>query len=82
MPRLCWKRMFYSATLIGVGVAMFVYGSNNPGSSYIPLIMFVAASANGAGIFMPFGRPYLGAFVGFSCLLLTFIISFARHPAM
>jgi hypothetical protein len=82
MARFSLKQLLISVMLISTGIAMFVYGTNDPGSSYLPLILSVAASTIGAGVFMPFGRPKLGALVGFLCLFVVFLIAWLMHPVI
>jgi hypothetical protein len=77
--------MFISATLISIGFALFVYCYNLP-SNMDPLpalaIASAAASTTFAGVFTPFGRPILGALIGFFGLFLLGIVAALMHPAM
>jgi hypothetical protein len=85
MPRFTLKIMFASMALIATGIAILEYRGWLPVGGRVSelflLVLWLAAGAFiGAGILLPFKRPFIGVLLGiivqYSILVMNFILTF------
>ncbi len=79
MPRFKVKEMLLATTFIAIGTGLLAFQFQNANEIFnrnsILLLWFGGGGACiGAGLFTPFKRPWIGAYVGFLLqLLLAFL---------
>ena len=79
------RRFFSSMTLIAVGVGLICYMFSGEGSSGLLFAVewLLGGVCIGAGIFNPFRKPILGAFLGGSTqVVLAFMFLISFHPGI
>jgi hypothetical protein len=84
MPRYSTKELLVSTTLIACGLAILAFMLRgapyiDPETSTVILTLSawcVGGALIGAGLFVPFHRPHVGAFLGLVVQLVLMIVSF------
>ena len=77
-PRFTLVHIFFSAAMIGIGLAGIFYLFVNAQDAALPLVRIWLGSGAliGAGLLTPFDRPFLGAMLGFAAQLFFGVVWF------